>query len=130
MRFGIVLAALLATQPALADTAFDDISLTIPMTDAQGRQQHLAGRLCVPQGVAGRVRLVLLNHGSPADSGARPRMTLGGCSTDVAQWFLARGFAVAFVMRRGYGATGGNFAEDHGNCEFPDYIHAGSRISA
>jgi dienelactone hydrolase len=125
MKLHMMLAALLAAQPALAKTAFDDTPLSIPMTDAQGHQRQLAGRLCLPQGVTGKARLVVLNHGSPADAGARPRMQLGGGGSDAAQWFLARGFAVVFFMRRGYGTTGGNYAEDHGNCDFPDYIHAG-----
>ncbi len=42
-----------------------------------------------------------------------------------AQWFLARGFAVVYALRRGYGATGGDWAETYGPCNRADYARAG-----
>lgn len=56
-------------------------------------------------------------------------MELGGCDSAPAQWFLARGFAVVFVLRRGYGATGGPWAEGFARCDTPDYVHAGLESS-
>jgi pimeloyl-ACP methyl ester carboxylesterase len=70
-------------------------------------------------------RLVIINHGSPPDAAARPRMQLGSCSEAAAQWFLARGYAVLFALRRGYGSTGGDWAETYGGCATADYFHAG-----
>ena len=89
--------------PAAADTAFDQAALSIPMTDGEGAHLQLAGRLCLPQGAV-KPRLALLNHPSAIDP-AKDQLT--GCDSEQAQWFLARGFAVAFVQRRGYGASGG-----------------------
>jgi hypothetical protein len=39
-------------------------------------------------------------------------MQLGRCDQQSAQWFLKRGFAVLFALRRGYGATGGVISLD------------------
>ncbi len=52
-------------------------------------------------------------------------MQPGRCDLEAAQWFLSRGYVVAFPLRRGYGATGGNWAEDYGRCDGADYFHAG-----
>lgn len=49
----------------------------------------------------------------------------GHCDQEAAQWSLSRGYAVAFVLRRGYGETGGDWAEGQFSCAQPDYVHAG-----
>jgi dienelactone hydrolase len=67
--------------------------------------------------------LVVINHGSPADGQranlARPRYS------SLSAWFLARGYVVALPVRRGYGETGGAWAESYGTCQSPDYFTAG-----
>ena len=101
---------------------------SIPVTDAAGQTLQLQARICRPAGdVPGRSpgRLVVINHGSPPDAAARPRMQLGTCDQEAAQWFLSRGYVVAFALRRGYGATGGAWAEGYGNCAEADYVRAG-----
>ncbi len=52
-------------------------------------------------------------------------MQLRRCDEEAAQWFLARGYVVAFPLRRGYGASGGDWAENYGRCDEADYFHAG-----
>ena len=42
----------------------------------------------------------------------------------IAMEFARRGWAAAVVMRRGYGGSGGSFAERAGGCEQPDYVRA------
>jgi dienelactone hydrolase len=37
--------------------------------------------------------------------------------------FARRGYVVVMPLRRGFGATGGEFAEDAGSCRKPDYLH-------
>ena len=83
----------------------------------------LAG--CVDRPVPAPATLVVIAHGSPARKAARPREALGECDDEAAQWFLSRGYAVAFSLRRGYGATGGDWAEDYGPCERPNFVRAG-----
>lgn len=52
-------------------------------------------------------------------------MQLGRCNSQAAEWFLARGYVVAMPLRRGYGVSGGEWAEDPGRCDFADFYHAG-----
>ncbi len=81
-------------------------------------------RVCRPSTDA-RAPLVVINHGSPPNPADRPRMQVGRCDEEAAQWFLTRGYVVAFPLRRGYGATGGEWAENYGPCDRADYFHAG-----
>ncbi len=94
------------------------------MTDANGAQTVLRGRLCRPA-ASGPARLVVINHGSPPSAAARPGMQLGRCDEEAARWFTSRGYAVVFALRRGYGATGGPWAEDFGGCPLADYARGG-----
>jgi dienelactone hydrolase len=52
-------------------------------------------------------------------------MEPGRCDQEAARWFLSRGYVVAFPLRRGYGAAGGDWAESYGGCAHADYVHAG-----
>ena len=47
------------------------------------------------------------------------------CDSEAARWFLERGFVVIAALRRGYGATGGYWAEGYGKCPDVDYARAG-----
>jgi dienelactone hydrolase len=67
--------------------------------------------------------LVVINHGSPPNPSQRPSMRPGFKAATT--WFLKRGFVVAVPMRRGYGDTGGEWAENYGKCGSPDYRRAG-----
>ena len=67
--------------------------------------------------------LVVINHGSPAD-GHRANLARPSYSS-LSAWFMARGDAVALPVRRGYGETGGAWAETYGQCESPDDYTAG-----
>ncbi len=71
-----------------------------------------------------RQPLVVINHGSPADGAQRAKMALPRYAT-LSSWFLARGYVVALPLRRGYGDTGGKWAEAYGSCSAPDYLGAG-----
>lgn len=94
------------------------------MRDDDGSSIALAARVCRPAGNA-PARVVIINHGSPVRSDARPRMQLEECDSEASQWFLQRGYIVVYALRRGYGDTGGNWAETYGGCRNPDYVHAG-----
>lgn len=98
--------------------------LQIPIADPSGQPWTLQGRLCRPAGVT-RPRVVVIAHGSPAKASERPGMTLETCSGESAQWFLHRHYAVALVLRLGYGATGGPWTEGYAGCDHADYAAAG-----
>lgn len=70
-----------------------------------------------------RAPLAVINHGSPADPSARSGMKPGFRAAR--EWFLQRGFVVALPMRRGYGETGGAWAEEFGRCAQPDFRRGG-----
>jgi dienelactone hydrolase len=95
--------------------------LTIP---APGTKGGLFTRICRPRGT-GPFRVVVSNHGSPR-LGAEPQtMQPLACDSQVASWFLNRGFMVVMPLRRGFGRTGGAIAESSGPCDAPDYVRAG-----
>jgi dienelactone hydrolase len=113
-----------AAEPESATDGARDQTLVIPFEDTRGTLIELKARVCRPAG-DGRAALVLINHGSPPSGAERSRVQLGRCEQEAAQWFLQRGYVVAFVLRRGYGATGGPWAENYGSCADPDYVRAG-----
>lgn len=78
----------------------------------------------VPVGIA------VVNHGSPENSAARPSMKVIDCTTGVARYFLGKGLVVAFPLRRGYGESGGAWAETYGSCNRPDFVTGGLATAA
>lgn len=76
-----------------------------------------------PAGEA-KAPLVVINHGSPADSSERPGMARPRYST-LSSYFVSHGYVVVLPLRRGYGKTGGGWAEDYGSCRNPNYAEAG-----
>jgi dienelactone hydrolase len=134
MRFllGLCLAALLAGA-ATAQQAAGPVGTPegpwraqtyyIPMND-DGVQRLLYAHLCRPPGEA-PARVMVFAHGSPADAAARVRVGPPACESEAFRWFLDRGYAVLASVRRGYGATGGPFAESGGSCDRSDFIKPG-----
>jgi pimeloyl-ACP methyl ester carboxylesterase len=97
----------------------------VPMRDGNGVEHLLYTRICRPPGDA-PARVVLINHGSPPNPSARPGMLPMSCDIEPVQWFLARGYMVVQGMRRGYGPTGGAWAEGYGSaCSADGYADAG-----
>jgi len=96
----------------------------VPVTDAKGQALQLRARVCRPASDV-PARLVVINHGSPPNAAARPTMQLGRCDAEAPQWFLRRGYVVVFALRRGYGETGGDWAESFGGCARAEYVRAG-----
>jgi dienelactone hydrolase len=77
-----------------------------------------------PPGEARRP-LAVINHGTPS-SGTGGRATMKRPRyASLAVWLVDRGYVVVLPVRRGYGGTGGPFAEDYGRCGGPDYAGAG-----
>ncbi len=68
--------------------------------------------------------LAVINHGSPAIASQRPEMALPRYEA-LSSWFVERGYVVVLPLRRGYGDTGGAWAEGYGDCDEPDYYTAG-----
>jgi hypothetical protein len=101
-----------------------DQQMQIPIADEAGHQRMMRGHICRPEGIA-KPRLVVINHGSPPNPRERPRMPLLSCDSEAAQWFLHRQYAVVIVLRLGYGASDGPWAEGYGGCDDADFYQAG-----
>ena len=71
---------------------------------------------------------VVLNHGVPLTDQAR-RLESPAMLLNTAVAFAQRGYAVLMPLRRGFGATGGEFAEDPGTCSDAAYAR-GERAAA
>src|SRR5438132_6767876 len=76
-----------------------------------------------PEG-GGPFPIVVLSHGSPR-SPAERRLEGRQRLEEQARPFLEMGFAVVVPTRRGYGDSGGDWAEGFGPCSDPDYYKAG-----
>jgi len=66
---------------------------------------------------------VILNHGVSASARERARES-SDLLINAAAVFARRGYVVVMPLRRGFGATGGEMAEDPGSCANPDYKSA------
>lgn len=119
LAFIAVLTALFITPVAAQNYIREDLRVPKDGTGGKGLET-----LFIRPAEAGRYPLVIINHGSPRKAEERPTMTPAGYY-NVALEFARRGFAVAIVMRRGYGDSGSDMAEHSGPCNNPDYIRSG-----
>ncbi len=67
--------------------------------------------------------LVVINHGSPGKFAKRLDMEVKYAAAS--EWFVKQGFVVVLPLRRGYGATGGDWAETYGRCNEGDFYRGG-----
>jgi dienelactone hydrolase len=81
-------------------------------------------RICRPQNDE-PVGIAIVNHGSPDKASARPAMKPIKCNSGVARYFLKKQLVVAFPLRRGYGESGGSWAENYESCNRPNFVTAG-----
>ncbi|USU18843.1 alpha/beta hydrolase family protein [Paraburkholderia fungorum] len=90
-------------------------------------ERELVATTYMPDG-PGPFPLIVLSHGNPPNARDRVRV---GRYRKLAQIreFVKMGFAVIVPIRRGYGATGGTFAEDTGSCRAPDFETAGTEAA-
>jgi dienelactone hydrolase len=87
----------------------------------------LATTILRPQG-HGPFGAIVLNHGVALGPEGRLRES-PEFLMPAAEVFAERGYAVIMPLRRGFGATGGAFAENAGSCLNPDYLR-GERAAA
>src|SRR5262245_42947087 len=86
---------------------------------AAGGRYSIAATILRPEG-EGPYAAVVLTHGTPGSATGRARES-SELLINSAAVFARRGFVVVMPLRRGFGATGGDFAEDPGTCANPDY---------
>lgn len=88
----------------------------------------IAATILRPEG-QGPYGAVILNHGVAASARERARES-SDLLINSAAVFARRGYVVVLPLRRGFGATGGEMAEDPGSCADPDYFHAEANAAA
>jgi len=100
--------------------------IRIPLTPARAfgpEPLTLEATLYLPDG-DGPFPLVVLSHGTPRDPGLR--VSQKRLRYEMQSWeFVHWGFAVVIPMRRGYGGSGGDYAEEEGFCERALFYEAG-----
>ena len=120
----------------LAGTAFADEDLysgprlieeQVRIPAGSGRYE-IAATILRPEG-DGPYGAVVLNHGVAASARERARES-AGLLIGAASVFARRGYVVVMPLRRGFGATGGQMAEDPGSCANPDYRKAEQAAAA
>src|SRR6267378_5070567 len=79
----------------------------------------IAATILRPEG-QGPFGAVVLNHGVSASARERARES-SDLLINSAAVFARRGYVVVLPLRRGFGDTGGDMAEDPGSCSNPDY---------
>lgn len=102
----LLLFLLLLAAPANAQNILRE-EIRVPMAEAGERGLQA---LFIRPNAPGRYPLAVFSHGAPRDTAERRRMSPYG-SLPVAMEFVRRGWAVAIVMRRGYGTSGGTYSE-------------------
>ncbi len=85
---------------------------------------RLQVRIC-PAAGAGDHPLALINHGAQPRAEIRPLLLTPPCEAEPLRWFLAQGYTVAAVLRRGHGASTGDWVEGFGPCDDPDFMRVG-----
>lgn len=111
-------------------TDLHETVVAVPMTEKGlfgTSQREIVATTYMPDG-NGLFPLIVLSHGNPPNALDRVKV---GRYRKLAQIreFVRMGFAVIVPIRRGYGATGGTFAEDAGSCKRPDYVAAGNEAA-
>ncbi|MBS0533620.1 MAG: alpha/beta fold hydrolase [Proteobacteria bacterium] len=123
LAFIAILTALFIAPATAQDYIREELRVPMDGTGGKGLET-----LLIRPAETGRYPLVIISHGSPRKAEERPKMT-PAAFYNVALEFARRGFAVAIVMRRGYGDSGTDLAERSGSCDNPNYIRSG-RIGA
>ncbi len=111
-------------EAAYAQFGVQTEDVRIPVADGS---YSIAARIVRPQG-EGRFGAVVLNHGVAGTRAERMRESPDQL-LDAAIEFARHGYVVVLPLRRGFGVTGGDYAEAPGPCSNPDFRKAESAAS-
>jgi dienelactone hydrolase len=119
----VAVAATVSATPGRAEDIRLD-ALNIPVSGSGGAASVVLEAMVVRPDDRLPHPLVVLNHGSPRSADDRPTMTPFGLWAQAVA-FARRGWVAVAFLRRGYGRSGGEWAESYGPCSNPDYATAG-----
>ncbi|MEN3113225.1 alpha/beta hydrolase family protein [Uliginosibacterium paludis] len=124
-----ILAALPAgAQEKLNEALHEEIvQITVPAASLLESDRQIVATVFRPDG-AGPFPLLVLSHGSPPV--AADRQTMGrALQMTATREFVRRGYVVIAPVRRGYGATGGDYAEGYARCSASEFYKAGMQAA-
>ena len=103
----------------------------IVLVPTAGTKKGMFVRVCGGDGSATKKPLILINHGLSTDPGTRKQLRADACGAS-AEFFVSKGYLVAYPVRRGYGDTGGEFAEGGPQVcsKTMDFVPAGMSIAS
>lgn len=110
----VLIPAALAGLPAFAQPQKVEIPFSVNMSLKAWQYQ--------PEG-RGPFPVAIISHGSPPTPSDRAKTT--ALYAVASEQFVKWGFLVINPIRRGYGETGGNWAETYFSCNNPEYAKAG-----
>jgi dienelactone hydrolase len=117
--------------PLLHASALQSSGNSVPQPLFVVRTLRIPMPLAVPNGLEAlmvrpnepaRHPLAVLTHGSTFTAQERAAM-VSQDMLPLALEFARRGWTTVIVMRRGYGTSGGEYAESSYSCDYPDYMH-------
>jgi dienelactone hydrolase len=113
--FGVFGLAVYGQSPEVQKTplSISRAEIKVPMSEAG--EMGLQTYLILPS-TPGKHPVVLMTHGSDYSKGKNQQMS-PGLMQPQAIWFARRGWVVAIVARRGYGASGGKMDKTHYGCD-------------
>jgi dienelactone hydrolase len=111
----VVAIALLSSSAEAQTFKREELRVPAPGAGRQGLQVIL-----VKPDLPERLPLAIISHGSPQKPEHR-RASRALLYLPAAIEFARRGWATAIVMRRGFGNSGGDYAESPGSCSAPDH---------
>ena len=121
MRYAAIALLLALALPAQAARVHESV-MRVPVISGV-EQAYIDVTVFKPRG-EGPFPIVVLSHGSPRNADERRKAGRQRLAAQ-SQRFADMGYAVLVPTRRGYGESGGAWAEAYGRCENPDYHRAG-----
>lgn len=132
-RWLVAVAGVCATMCAGAQEKLNEalheeiVQLTVPAVGVQEVDRQIVATVFRPDG-SGPFPLLVLSHGNPPVAADRQKMGRALQMTPIRE-FVKRGYAVIVPVRRGYGASGGDFAEGYAHCTAGEYYKAGMQAA-
>jgi len=119
-----ILLGLVGPSPAAEPYLQEELRIPFALAGPRGLEA-----LLVRPGEPGRYPLALISHGSPRSIDEHASMSPSAILPQALE-FARRGWAAVVVMRRGYGSSGGDWADGYGSCGNPNYIAAATAGAA
>lgn len=114
-----ILLGLVGRSPAAEPYLQEELRIPFALAGPRGLQALLVR----PDEPGRRYPLALITHGSPRSLDEHGSMSPRAMLPQAIE-FARRGWAAVVVMRRGYGSSGGDWADSYGACGNPNYVAA------